>query len=158
MNHRVHERGLDTIELKKRTRAYPPEFKARLVAEADQPGASVVKVALAHGLNANMLHTWRREARGSGGSPERRTEFVPLSLPMAAPVQSTAAAIRIELRHGVTSIAVAWPVEAADACAAWVRELNPSLPRMLRPILLLGSIRRTASSTTFSGCSSLMRL
>ena len=122
---------MDTIEPKKRTRvrAYPAEFKARLVAESEQPGASVAKVALAHGLNANMLHTWRREARGSGGSggsggsPERSTEFVPLSLPMAAPVPSTGAAIRIELRHGATSIAVAWPVEAADACAAWVCEL-----------------------------------
>lgn len=116
---------MDTIEPKKRTRvrAYPAEFKARLVAESEQPGASVAKVALAHGLNANMLHTWRREARGRGGSPGRSTEFVPLSLPMAAPVPSTGAAIRIELRHGATSIAVAWPVEAADACAAWVREL-----------------------------------
>ena len=116
---------MDTIEPKKRTRvrAYPAEFKARLVAESEQPGASVAKVALAHGLNANMLHTWRREARGSGGSPGRTTEFVPLSLPMAARVSSTGAAIRIELSHGATRIAVAWPVEAAEACAAWVREL-----------------------------------
>jgi transposase len=115
---------MDTIEPKKRTRvrAYPPEFKARLVAESEQPGASVAKVALAHGLNANMLHTWRRDARGSGGGPaDRKPEFVPL--PLSAPVPPTGAAIRIELRRGATSIAVAWPVEAADSCAAWMREL-----------------------------------
>jgi transposase len=114
---------MDTIEPKKRTRvrAYPPEFKARLVAESDQPGASVAKVALAHGLNANMLHTWRREARGNAVRAERKTEFV--SLPLAGPVPSCGAAIRIELRHGATSIAVAWPMEAADACATWMREL-----------------------------------
>ena len=114
---------MDTIEPKKRTRvrAYPPEFKARLVAESQQPGASVAKVALAHGLNANMLHTWRREARGRSVGAERKTEFVPLSV--AAPVPSAGTAIRIELRHGATSIAVAWPMEAADACAAWIREL-----------------------------------
>lgn len=114
---------MDTIEPKKRTRvrAYPPEFKARLVAESEQPGASVAKVALAHGLNANMLHTWRREARGDTGSVLPRTEFV--WLPLAAPVPSSETAIRMELRHGATSIAVAWPLEAADACAAWMREL-----------------------------------
>jgi transposase len=114
---------MDTIEPKKRTRvrAYPPEFKARMVAESRQPGASVAKVALAHGLNANMLHTWRREARGSGGSPDHKPEFVPLALP--PPVPSSGAAIRIELRHGAISVAMAWPVEAADACAAWMREL-----------------------------------
>lgn len=114
---------MDTIEPKKRTRvrAYPPDFKARVVAESEQPGASVAKVALAHGLNANMLHTWRREARGSGGRPDRKPEFVPLALP--APVPPSGGAIRIELRHGATSIAVGWPIEAADACAAWMREL-----------------------------------
>lgn len=69
---------MDTIEPKKRTRvrAYPSEFKARLVAESQQPGTSVAKVALTHGLNANMLHTWRREARGKAAGAERKAEFV----------------------------------------------------------------------------------
>lgn len=73
---------MDTSESKKRTRvrAYPLEFKARLVDESNRPGASVAKVAkvakvtLANGINANMLHTWRREARSApaparGGKP-----------------------------------------------------------------------------------------
>jgi transposase len=81
----------------------------------------VAKVALAHGLNANMLHTWRREARGRAAGAERKPEFV--ALPLAVPVPSSGTAIRIELRQGATSIAVAWPMEAADACAVWMREL-----------------------------------
>ena len=113
---------MDTIETKKRTRvrAYPAEFKARLLAECQQPGTSVAKVALANGLNANMLHTWRREAKGAE-APAARAEFV--SLPLPAPLATSATPIRIELRHGATSVAVAWPTEAADACAAWLREL-----------------------------------
>lgn len=114
---------MDTNEPKKRTRvrAYPPEFKAKLVAEAERPGASVAKVALAHGLNANMLHTWRRELRGSAAAPAAvRAEFV--ALPVAA-VAAPGTPIRIELRHGNTSVAVSWPTEAADACVAWLREL-----------------------------------
>lgn len=113
---------MDTNEPKKRTRvrAYPAEFKARLVAEAERPGASVAKVALAHGLNANMLHTWRREMRGTATATGVRAEFV--ALPVAsAPAPTTP--IRIELRQGSTSVAVSWPSEAADACAAWLREL-----------------------------------
>jgi transposase len=113
---------MDTNETKKRTRvrAYPAEFKARLIAECQQPGTSVAKVALANGINANMLHTWRREAKGVA-TPAARAEFVAVALP--APVAAAATPIRIELRHGATSVAVAWPAEAAPACAAWLREL-----------------------------------
>lgn len=116
---------MDTIESKKRTRvrAYPAEFKARLIAESEQTGASVAKVTLAHGLNANMLHTWRREARGSGGSAGRTTEFVPLSLPMAAPVASHGGGHPHRAAPRGHEYCSVWPVEAADACAAWVREL-----------------------------------
>jgi transposase len=116
---------MDTIETKKRTRvrAYPAEFKAQLLAECEQPGASVAKVALAHGLNANMLHTWRRDARGAPGvsRPVAQPEFV--SLPVPAPTSSTTSSIRIELRRGATTVAVSWPTDAADACAAWLPEL-----------------------------------
>jgi transposase len=116
---------MDTNKPVKRTRvrAYPPEFKARVLAECAQPGASVAKVALANGLNANMLHTWRRQAHG-GASPAvaAAREFVPLPLAAAAAVAAVPP-IRIELRQGQTSVALAWPVEAADACAAWLRVL-----------------------------------
>lgn len=116
---------MDTSEPTKRTRvrAYSLEFKARVLAECSQPGTSVAKVALAHGLNANMIHTWRREARGAvrpaaaGGG-----EFVPLQL-AGSPVGAAVPPIRIELRQGATSVAVAWPAQAADACAAWLRAL-----------------------------------
>lgn len=116
---------MDTIETKKRTRvrAYPAEFKAQLVAECEQPGASVAKVALAHGLNANMLHTWRREACGGSEVASRREQTDFVSLPLPAPVSTPAASIRVELRRGATSVAVSWPTDAADACAAWLREL-----------------------------------
>lgn len=116
---------MDTKEPTKRTRvrAYSPEFKARVVAECQEPGASVAKVALANGLNANMLHTWRREARSLPARPvPANGEFVPLPLP-SAPAAAPCTPIRIELRQGTTSVSVAWPVEAAGACGAWLREL-----------------------------------
>lgn len=44
-------------------RRHLPEFKARVVKECAQVGASVAAVALRHGLNANLVHRWRRQAR-----------------------------------------------------------------------------------------------
>jgi transposase len=38
----------------------PVEEKRQIVEEALQPGASVARVARAHGVNANQLFAWRR--------------------------------------------------------------------------------------------------
>ncbi|MBK6594232.1 MAG: transposase [Burkholderiales bacterium] len=39
-------------------RTHSPEFKARVLAACSQPGASIAAVALAHGINANVVHKW----------------------------------------------------------------------------------------------------
>jgi transposase len=39
-------------------RVHDAEFKARVLSECQRPGASVAGVALAHGLNANLLRKW----------------------------------------------------------------------------------------------------
>ena len=39
-------------------RAYSTEFKAAVLAACQQPGASVAAVALAHGLNVNLVRKW----------------------------------------------------------------------------------------------------
>jgi transposase len=40
---------------------YPIEFKRDLAARACEPGTSVAKLALEHGVNANLLFKWRRQ-------------------------------------------------------------------------------------------------
>jgi transposase len=45
-------------------RRHSKELKAQVLAECAQPGASVAGVALAHGINANVVHKWRRQAAG----------------------------------------------------------------------------------------------
>jgi transposase len=44
-------------------RRYSAETKAQVIAECEAPGASVAKVAMAHGINANVVHCWRQLAR-----------------------------------------------------------------------------------------------
>ena len=95
-----------------------------------QPGMSMAAVAMAHGINANLLRRWVREAEMRHGTDPSRALPAPQPLvkaaafvPMQLPAPSVAPDIRIELRRGATSINVSWPTEAAGACAAWMREL-----------------------------------
>lgn len=106
-----------------RRRRHGVELKKIVLAECAEPGASVAGVALKHGLNANLVHKWRRLAR-RGDSPAvaaaHAAQFIPIALPQAAPLQQD---IRVELRRGPTMIVVSWPLAGAAECAAWMREL-----------------------------------
>jgi transposase len=104
-------------------RHYSAELKAQVMAQCDAPGASVARVALAHGINANVVHRWRqrvREGRTAVTLPAP-SEFVPVSLTTAAP-PSADSDIRIELRRGATAMTISWPLAAAAECAGWLRE------------------------------------
>jgi transposase len=46
-------------------RQHSLEFKQQVIAESNRRGASVAGVAMAHGINANQLHKWRRQLQGS---------------------------------------------------------------------------------------------
>jgi transposase len=99
-------------------RRHSEELKAQVLAECAQPGASVAAVALAHSLNANVVHKWRRQGVAKPSLP--LATFVPVMTPAAPlPVEP----IRIELRRGATSVNIAWPTAAAADCALWLRDL-----------------------------------
>ena len=99
-------------------RRHSDELKAQVLSECARPGASVASVALSHGINANVVHKWRRHA---GAAPLPVAAFVPVALP--APTCAAPADIRMELRRGATSMTITWPAAAAAHCAAWMREL-----------------------------------
>lgn len=101
-------------------RRHSAELKAQVLSECAQPGASVAGVALSHGINANVVHKWRRLAH-SDAAPTPVASFVPVALP--APSCPAPADIRMELRRGATTMTITWPAAAATDCAAWMREL-----------------------------------
>lgn len=118
-------------------RRHSAQFKALVLEQCAAPGASVAKVAMSHGLNANIVHGWRKLARERDGSavvlppspvslpaePAARTpQFVPVTM-TPAPPPLAAADIQIELRRGATAMKITWPITAAADCAAWMREL-----------------------------------
>lgn len=126
---------------------YSAEFKAQVLAECQQPGASVAAIALAHGLNINLLRKWlvghgikrtglaaprtvtRKLAAIAPSAPPRQfipVEVAPAVAAGAAPVEAPALStpdIHIELNRGATRLCVRWPSTQADSCAAWLREL-----------------------------------
>ena len=71
---------VERAQLVARTRAdgrhvYRKEGKAALVAACAQPGASVAAIALAHGVNANLLRKWiTRSHTRDRPSRDQRTE------------------------------------------------------------------------------------
>lgn len=112
-----------TSEKTAERRSYSAALKAQVIAECDAPGASVAKVAMSHGINANVVHRWRQLAReGKPLAAAKTGEFMPV--PLALPSAGVAAAdIRVELRRGATTMTINWPASAAADFAAWTREL-----------------------------------
>ena len=63
-------------------RSYSKSFKAQVIQECAQPGASIASIALGHSLNANLVHKWIRVQAQKNTSLQ--TAFIPL------PMQTTA--------------------------------------------------------------------
>lgn len=133
------------MQPKSQRRVHGAEFKTQVLAECQQAGASVAAVALAHGLNVNLVRKWL-VGRGikRTGLPAPRTltrtqppaaepaaaslQFIPVELAPAAPAldEATAASpfcIHVELTRGGTQLSVRWPSTQAASCAAWLHEL-----------------------------------
>ena len=117
-------------------RRHSAELKTVVLQQCAAPGASVAKVAMSHGVNANVVHGWRKLAREREGtvlSPPGPTTLpaqTAASLPQFLPVsmaQTTSlpapAGIQIEVHRGATAMKITWPITAAAECAAWMREL-----------------------------------
>jgi len=121
--------GVDLMG-RRRRRRHSAEFKAAVIEECLRPGVSIAAVALAHGLNANMLRKWviDGEHRLAGpavvappamDTPSTPTPtFVPLALTPPADERE----IRIELQRGGTTVKLVWPASASRDCAAWLRD------------------------------------
>ena len=105
----------------------------RAVLDECHAGASVASVAMAHGLNANLVHKWRRLAQGrvvaAVTPPTPTPSFIPLVITSPAlptptpPACSEPRELRIELRRGAIVATVSWPISATPECAAWLREV-----------------------------------
>ena len=57
------------------------EDKRKIVLESLSPDTSIAAVVRIHGINANLLHSWRRlYRRGELGKTEKTTSFIPIKV------------------------------------------------------------------------------
>jgi transposase-like protein len=122
-----------------RRREYSVEFKASVLEQCRQSGASIAGVALAQGINQNMVHRWIREERQRLELAELQrgaAAFLPVHLsqvpvvhpspePRVAPPidpSDVGQGIRIEVQRAGGKVTVTWPVQSASDCGAWLRE------------------------------------
>ena len=120
-------------EAKRSARRNHGQELKRTVLDECRAGASVASVAMAHGLNANLVHKWRRLAQGklvaAVTPPIPAPTFIPLAITSPALPAPTPPAcfepreLRIELRRGAIVATVSWPMSATTECAGWLREL-----------------------------------
>lgn len=110
-------------------RFYSLELKTQVVQECRQSGASIARVALSHGINANIVHRWLHED-SRAALLLRAQSFIPLTLdstltpprPSAEGAAGLPQDIRVQVQRGNIAILVSWPLQGADTCAAWLRE------------------------------------
>jgi hypothetical protein len=102
-------------------RRHSADLKARVLDACDQPGASIARIALENGLNANLVHKWRqRQRRSTSLAPA--PEFV--ALPIVPAAESLPSGdIRISIRRGGTTLDIQWPIADARSCAQWLGEV-----------------------------------
>jgi transposase len=103
-------------------RRHDPELKRQVLAECAAPGASVAKVAMSHGLNANLVHKWRRSER-TGGDTALAGAFVPVTVVSAPPAVEPPQFIEVDMQRDPVNVRVRWPMASASSCTTWLREM-----------------------------------
>lgn len=87
-------------------RRYDKQAKAELVQACLKPGVSVARVALDHGINANLLRKWitlhlqKREQSPVASSPPQFVPVVPV-VPAGSCGKRTESGLRVRLPNGI---------------------------------------------------------
>ncbi len=128
-------------EGRRRKRTFSQEFRDEVIECCQRLGVSVAAVARAYDLHPNLLRRWvaeRERSEQAAESPQNasmlapkpadpkrpQSAFLPLEIG-TSPTSSVTQAqeIRIELRHQGMTAHIAWPISAAEDCAAWLQRL-----------------------------------
>jgi transposase len=126
------------VEGQKRQRRSIAE-KLRIVELAMQPGASIARIAREHGVNANMVHYWRKLYRESrlGQNKADRVHLLPVAVSEVVPTPVLPAAMPLSVSTAAASTAGAIYIEfpkihlrvESGADAALLRVVLESLQR-----------------------------
>jgi transposase len=110
---------------------YTDEFKAQIISACRQPGVSTAAVALANGLNANLVRRWIVQDEQSSAAPPANLNlsssegFVQIASRASAPELgvTTDCCLRLEIRKSDLSITLSLPMGQHSECAALLKLL-----------------------------------
>ena len=80
---------------------------------------------MAHGINANIVHSWRkRDRRAAVMEANAVTKFIPVTIETSTDEGvSKEDRVAIELHRAGLLIKLTWPLSGAEQLSSWMREL-----------------------------------
>lgn len=111
---------MEVITRVERRRRYSDEERAAVLAQCDEPGATVVGVSRRLGISASLIHGWRKTRREAERIASEPLQFIPYG--------AVADTVPPE---PVVALAPATPVERKSAAPA--REAMPGPDELVRP-------------------------
>ncbi len=115
-------------KVKRKRRRHSEGFRMEMIAACLRPGVSVSAIALANGLNTNLLRRWVKESReriGSGRGTaleavRKSMTVVPVTLAAAPDSEEE---IRIDIRRAGTAVQLSWPTTRTHELSGLLKEL-----------------------------------
>lgn len=118
--------------MKIKRRSFTDEFRRQVVAETERPGASIAGIALAHRINANVVHKWRQRLLGQSRQTAQdldREALIPIAVVAEAPmpierdqgVAQTSGSLRIDLPRAKIEVIGRVDLDALQAVLAILR-------------------------------------
>ena len=101
------------LPIKIKRRRFTVEFKKSLVKASNAPNTSIAGIAQQHGINANLLHKWRKQYG------DEVNDFVRLPV-VDLPTVSGSEVIRIRLPDGIV---VDWPIDQVQSSVNWLKAM-----------------------------------
>jgi transposase len=89
---------------------YDPQVKQELIRQCMMPGVSVARMAMQHGINANLLRTWITKSQSSKAITVQRAVC-------ETAARDAQAFIPVQVEAGASSAAVAMPTKACGAAS-----------------------------------------
>lgn len=89
---------------------YDPQVKQELIRQCMMPGVSVARMAMQHGINANLLRTWITKSQSSKAITVQRAVC-------DTAARDAQAFIPVQVGAGASSAAVAMPTKACGAAS-----------------------------------------
>jgi len=113
-------RRMEVITRVERRRRYSDEERAAVLAQCDEPGATMVGVSRQLGISASLIHGWRKTLREAERIASEPLQFVTYGMVAdAVPPES------------VVALAPPMPVEHKSAAPA--RKVTPARDELVRP-------------------------